>query len=277
MFGRRFNIRPHLAYLRRTRDTAFRFLNRTARTSWGLRYPILLRYYKSIFLGIVSYAAGAWGDLVLVHYHRRLQSLQRGVLLKVTKAYKTTSTAALQIVAGVHPLHLHLELRRKVFLSVRKGRLRADDLELTQGSPHLLRQQIANHITRKWQTNWQGHPGAPITKAFLPSVHRRLRMTWLHPNHHLTQYLTGHGDFSAKLYSFGLSEHPLCVCGEEETSVHIILHCGLYEDARDLLRRSIAATGIRWPPRLSRTAYPSFQWTGRQFPRLWWTLGDRTE
>lgn len=137
-----------------------------------------------------------------------------------------------------------------------------DDLVLRPGPSQQRLRTINRHVNIKWQTAWSHYTGAGITHGFLLSVHRRSRMPWLYPVHRVTQFLSGHGDFNQKLYSFGLVGHPLCACGEEESPKHILLSCGLYEDLRDVLRRHLMTFGIRWPPPLpaliARSTFPAF-------------------
>lgn len=122
-FGRMFSITPHLTALADLTRNTFRFYGQTAHSTWGLRFPVLLQYYRSIFLGITSYGVGALGDLIRdVSHHGYLTSMQRQVLLRLTKAYRTASTVSLQIVAGTLPPHFHLPLRYYEYLSLREFR-----------------------------------------------------------------------------------------------------------------------------------------------------------
>ena len=104
--GRNFSIAQHVSYIDARGSLLFTTFGRLAKSTWGLRFPVLRLYYKSIFLAMATYAAGAWGDKVDSHGVRSLNSAQRQVLLRVTKAYRTTSTVGLQVLAGVRALDI---------------------------------------------------------------------------------------------------------------------------------------------------------------------------
>ncbi|GBM39773.1 Putative protein in type-1 retrotransposable element R1DM [Araneus ventricosus] len=69
------------------------------------------RMFKRIYTGAIEpyilYGHGAWGDrLQLITIDRFLNGIQRRPLIKLTRAFRTTSTEALQVIAGVLPLSL---------------------------------------------------------------------------------------------------------------------------------------------------------------------------
>ena len=71
--------------------------------------------YKAIFLGIATYASSVWVHRCDFQFVRKaaLQG-QRSALLSITKAYQTTSTDALPVIAGVFPLDLEVQLSAAV-------------------------------------------------------------------------------------------------------------------------------------------------------------------
>lgn len=85
-------------------------------STWGLQFPMLHLYYCSIFLPTLTYAVGAWSDLVGVRQKNSLFSIQRFMLIRLTKAYRTTSTEALQISASILPLDFELVKRRAIYI-----------------------------------------------------------------------------------------------------------------------------------------------------------------
>ncbi|GBN38144.1 Putative protein in type-1 retrotransposable element R1DM [Araneus ventricosus] len=69
------------------------------------------RMFKRIYTGAIEpyilYGHGAWGNrLQLITVDRFLNGIQRMPLIKLTRAFRTTSTEALQVIAGVLPLSL---------------------------------------------------------------------------------------------------------------------------------------------------------------------------
>ena len=103
-------LSAHIRMIQDKGAKVFTAFAKLAATEWGLTSPTLDKYYRSIFLPMASYAVGAWGDKLDVRSTRQVNIAQRQVLLKTTKAYRTTSTLALQVLAGVLPLDLELQL-----------------------------------------------------------------------------------------------------------------------------------------------------------------------
>lgn len=70
--GTNLRMKDHFTYLgvtfgRQLQDktsAALEALTRVAHSTWGLNYPMQYAYYKTIFLAIISYGAGAWADLL---------------------------------------------------------------------------------------------------------------------------------------------------------------------------------------------------------------------
>jgi hypothetical protein len=79
----------------------------------------------------------------------------------------------------------------------------------------------------------------------------------------LSQFLTGHGNFKAKLYSFKLVPSPLCDCSSnnaefEQTAHHILWEYCLWHDERKLILDSVIATS-------GAAYYPDLLSTGTNF------------
>ncbi|GFT21186.1 putative 115 kDa protein in type-1 retrotransposable element R1DM [Trichonephila clavipes] len=63
-------------------------------------------WYSSVVQPIISYGAGVWGGSLTSIQVQKLKSIQRIYLLKITKAYKTSPTDALNILSGIPPIHI---------------------------------------------------------------------------------------------------------------------------------------------------------------------------
>lgn len=71
------------------------------------------------------------------------------------------------------------------------------------------------------QLRWDSSSKGRWTHKFLPDIRTRLA-TPLILDHHLTQFLTRHGDFYGMLTQLGLRLDPICACGEEESAEHVL-------------------------------------------------------
>ncbi|XP_035225892.1 uncharacterized protein LOC118198345 [Stegodyphus dumicola] len=81
----------------------------TTSLRWGIPCHLLRIWYKTVVERIILYAAAIWGTNISSQMRRSLLSIQRHQLLLICKAYRTTSTAALQIIAGTPPPDLLFE------------------------------------------------------------------------------------------------------------------------------------------------------------------------
>ncbi|GBM91278.1 hypothetical protein AVEN_7713-1 [Araneus ventricosus] len=58
---------------------------------------------------MILHGAAAWASPLSARQSRLLNSIQRKLLLNITRAYFTTSTVALQVIEGIIPLHIKAE------------------------------------------------------------------------------------------------------------------------------------------------------------------------
>lgn len=71
--------------------------------------------YKGLLEPITTYAAVGWSDLLNGKTKKILVRTQRMAFLQVTNAYRTTSTEALQVIAGVTFIDLLIEVRARLY------------------------------------------------------------------------------------------------------------------------------------------------------------------
>ena len=79
---------------------------------WGVSYREMLTIYRGSFVPIINYAAYAWIDNVNSVSLRKIISAHRCALIRVTKAYRTTSTHALEVISNVAPIAHELQLEK---------------------------------------------------------------------------------------------------------------------------------------------------------------------
>jgi len=86
---------PHIQHLRDKINALSGLLRRTVHEEWGLRRKAYLLLYKGLYLPVITYGAIAWYDRAShSHVSRILSSIQRKLLISMTRACRTTSTAA---------------------------------------------------------------------------------------------------------------------------------------------------------------------------------------
>jgi hypothetical protein len=104
-------INKHIQETTQKSINLFNSLAKVAKARWGLGQAAMRTLYKGLFEPIITYAAAGWCDLLKGKTKTMLLRTQRMALLQVTEAYRTTSTEALQIIAGVMPIDLLIEVR----------------------------------------------------------------------------------------------------------------------------------------------------------------------
>jgi len=166
-----------------------------------------------------------------------LAFLQRRALLGITGAYRTTSTAALQVLAGVPPLDLELKwLVTKEEVKQIPANLRAETLN-----------RAAENLLDTWQSRWRDIQKGRWTYQCFPDIRHRLKLP-LALGHEVTQFLTEHGHFRAKLNEVGLQPSPLCPCGIGNEDVeHVLYECPIHDIHRAQLVLSAHRAGFQWP------------------------------
>ncbi|GBN91935.1 Putative protein in type-1 retrotransposable element R1DM, partial [Araneus ventricosus] len=109
----RLNGLPHINYLR---DKISKITKRLtiAKTRKGLSGRVLKALYKRALDRTIAYAAPAWWTGT-VNQCNKITSIQRQILLAVTGAFRTTSTAALHVISGIEPIDLILEMESVIY------------------------------------------------------------------------------------------------------------------------------------------------------------------
>ncbi|XP_067132763.1 uncharacterized protein [Centruroides vittatus] len=98
---------PHVKAIRTACTIIFSALARVARSNWGLNSEALRLIYQGVFIPKMTYAAAAWYTVATKRaIIRNLLSAQRVALLRIAKAFRTTSTEALLVIAGEPPIDL---------------------------------------------------------------------------------------------------------------------------------------------------------------------------
>lgn len=205
--------------------------------NWGMSTCIARTIYNAVFLPRCWYGVWAWEKgLHTLKAIAKLESIQRVPLLSMTAAYKTTSTHALQIIAGVLPLDLELKLQAHK-QRYKMGLISKDELD-----------QVQREIVNIWQRRWDESAKGRWTWRLMPSVQQRLNVSFS-PDHYTTQMLSGHGDFMGKLREFKLVSCGRCRCNEgTETVEHLFLRCKRTKEMRSELKIKLEKEGINWPP-----------------------------
>jgi hypothetical protein len=266
LLDKHFNFIDHMKQIGEKAKKNFYALTRISNASWGLSFNNLKIIYNATYLGCITYGSPVWADRATIGAARRiLLRSQRLALIFLCKAYRTVSTEALPVLAGVIPVDLEIQRRASMyfvsknltpqFLQPRDQ----DKIARLFNYPSNVREELLSEWQSRWETSIKGRH----LFRFFPSVRERLEKSWLEVDHCVSQFLTGHGNFKAKLYSFKLVPSPLCDCSSnnaefEQTAHHILWECCLWHDERKLMLDSVIATS-------GAAYYPDLVSTGTNF------------
>jgi hypothetical protein len=144
----KFKFSEHISYAAERCGKLIHSLSRSGKLTWGLKHKALQTIYKWAILPLLLYDAPVWADAMKLGYNRlKYIRVQRLINIKITKAFLTTSSEALGILAGTTPIIIRTEEAAKQY-TIRKGKgdlTKSMDLEveLKTGLTRQKRQQLS--------------------------------------------------------------------------------------------------------------------------------------
>ena len=173
---------------------------------------------------VILYASPAWESTVRRACHlAKLIKIQRVINIRVTQAYRTTSSDALCVLAGYPPMRLMIESRGEVY------RMGAQD-----------KQRIKEETMERWQRSWEESSSGKWTRSLLPNIKPWLERNAGETEYFLTQFLTGHGNFKTYLARIGKTNNNRCDhCGKIDDPGHTVLKCLRWKKLRECTERMV--------------------------------------
>lgn len=242
-FDRNMRMREHVQNIgrkaSRVADALRRIMPRTGGAKTDRR-----RVLASVIYSIMLYGAPTWGGILKYAKHTKiLEAIHRKMLLGVTCAYRTVSTDALQVIAGIPPLPMMVEERCEIY------RRKVERAEIRSGT------------IEKWQREWDTlELKAQHTKRYIPRISE-----WLRSRKNITyftaQMVSGHGCFGEYLHRFKLRNDDKCTyCGIRDSVEHTLMVCKRWTEARrkfevstemkvtsELISKSLRTKNEVWP------------------------------
>lgn len=243
----------------------FSRMRSVARGNWGLYENTTTTLYKAVFLARMAYASSVWaiGSLKKRVPRNSVLSAQRIPLIGITKAFRTTSTDALAVLAGVLPLDLELLERAKIEMETVAERLGARTTDQPRAKSD---NETKARSILLWNQRWVISEKGRWTARWFPTVQDRLRRPWAKPDYYTSQFVTGHGNFGAYFHRFNLRDEASCVnCGYDNDDVaHVLFDCPHFDHEREKLRLTAPTVTAVWPCELedftrSEKMYKAFQ------------------
>jgi len=128
----------------------------------------------------------------------RLAMGQRTPLLAVSGAYRKAPTEGLQVITGLLPLDIQI-LWEGTRQETKRGTITIEAQE-----------ELRSNLLSIWQTRWDQSTKGRWTHRIFPDIRFRLNIP-IELDHYVTQYLTGYGNFAAKLHSLNLKDSPILI------------------------------------------------------------------
>lgn len=155
------------------------------------------------------------------------------------------------MIAGLPPIDLVIEERMARWMDKNDG--------MEVGESRRIRRR---ELLEEWQRRWEVSDKGRETFDYFPDVRERMRKQLVVANHYSTHFLSGHGNFGAKLYGFGLKEDRECnLCGVLEFAEHVIFECPRYMEERYDMLQTLDSMGLYFEKR-------NCVWTGELFQRF---------
>lgn len=145
------------------------------------------RKRKLLFTVVESkllYASPIWFEaLVSSRNVENLVRPQRTIAVRIARAYRTVSTAAVTVIAGLIPAHLLAWERAEKYKRKQKS------------DPARVKAEIRREVMSKWQRQWDNEENGRWTRRMINDL-----IMWTSRKHgsvdfHLTQLLSNHGCF----------------------------------------------------------------------------------
>ena len=256
----RIPVRPTIKYLGLTVDGRWGFvehfdelaprLGRRADALLGLMPNLhgpnesVRRLYMNAVLSGALYGAPVWSGKALAsrRIKARLHNVQRRLALRICRAYRTVSYAAVMVLAGIPPVEHVADALAETFARVKAIRLRGGIV--TPGTADRLRRNARRRVFEEWRATLENDPpttGARTVEAILPCLEAWVGRGWGGLSFHATQVLTGHGCFGEYLCRIG--KEPTTVCrhcdGDRDTAQHTLEACPAWAGERGVLVREI--------------------------------------
>lgn len=226
VLDRQMNFGPHIDYVAKKAtartEALIRLMPRHGGATWKRR-----KLLNCVVESAILYAAPVWKQVTMVKTHmNKLFKIQRRMTLGITRAYRTTSTAALQVLAGVIPIDFLILERSNNF-----GRSENERL------------QEREETLDKWDERWSRTDTGSWTRKLIPKIKHWVTREHGDLTYHMTQILSGHGNFTAYLHRFKIKTNPRCrYCDAVDSAEHTMFQCTRWTQNRSDAQNKTGAT-----------------------------------
>jgi hypothetical protein len=175
------------------------------------------------------YAAPVWiGAMKFTYYKNMVLSSQRVLALRTCCAYRTTSTDAALVIAGMVPINL---------LAEERGRLYRASRPIDDETKNIERERTLE----TWQLTWDSSTRGRWTNRLIKNIKNWIERPHGEVSFHMTQFLTGHGVFYSYLKKIKKTRSEECIYCREDTddAEHTFFKYSKWKKEREELERNM--------------------------------------
>ncbi|KAI5738157.1 hypothetical protein M8J77_003650 [Diaphorina citri] len=192
------------------------------------------RMLASVVYSILLYGAPVWGNVTKWHkYVTLLERVQRKVMLRLCRAYRTTSTPALQIITGTLPIELMVKEKVELYTLNKIN----DEEE-----QKIREEELKENLWEIWMEKWENETTrGQWTKRIIKNVKEWVERKHGCVTYEMSQFLTGHGNFGTYLKRMRKVRTERCqYCEyEQDDPCHTFFGCQRFNEARQECYRRI--------------------------------------
>uniref|UniRef100_A0A2M4ADW9 Putative waldo-6 aae n=1 Tax=Anopheles triannulatus TaxID=58253 RepID=A0A2M4ADW9_9DIPT len=210
----RLNFNSHVDYVCEKARNTINALSRILPNSYGPCSSIR-RLYANVLTSILRYGGPVWSAALesQVGNFAKLNRVYRLMAMRVISAYRTISSEAACVIAGMIPI----------------GIILAEDRECSRRRGIIGVREVARRESIvRWQNQWDQATDGRWTYRLIPDLGLWISRRHGEVDFFLTQFLSGHGCYRSYLHRFGHAGSPACPeCGDgvSETPEHVVFEC----------------------------------------------------
>lgn len=122
IIDKKLTFNNHISYACRKAANIYKYLARTVKATWGLNPEVTRTIYMAVIEPIIMYAASVWAPAATKLLARKhFDTIQRSFAQKIIRAYRTVSTHAAMLLAGLLPLDMKIQEILKLYEAKRGG------------------------------------------------------------------------------------------------------------------------------------------------------------
>lgn len=198
------------------------------------------RLINSVIHSQILYAAPILIDALKIKNNTALLlKPQRMSALRIIAGYRTISTSASLVLAGIPPADLLIFERAEIWRRLR--------IQPHTENVDSIKKEAREMVLNKWQERWASDTKGRWTHRLIPNIKNWVTRNHGETNYYLTQIMTGHGNFNSYLKRFKITDDSTCKdCGSpEDNAEHVLFYCNRWHNRR---RNLYEAIGVALTP-----------------------------